>query len=81
MVRIALVLILGSLSIAALVWCFLGFTRALQDPPRLSGVLFHLHPESQKMHRRQAAVLEFPAIPSDHATAAEIKTRKKVGGN
>ena len=81
MVRIVLVLLMGSVAIAALVWCFLGFTRALQDPPRLSGLLFHLHHESRKTHRRQAAILEFPSIPSDHATAVERTRHKKFGGD
>lgn len=80
MVRIALVVILGSLSIAALVWCFLGFTRALHDPPGLSGLLLHLHQAPRKTSKRQAAVLEFPAIPSDHAAAARITSGKKAGG-
>ena len=72
--------ILGILAIAALVWCFLGFTRALYEPPGLSGRLFHLQQDSRNARRRQATVLEFPLFPSTQEIAAGREHREKAGG-
>jgi hypothetical protein len=73
--------ILGGLALAALVWCFLGFTRAMKEPLGFTGFLFRFYQDTRNMRKRQAVILEFPLFPSSHTTTAERKRREKVGGD
>jgi hypothetical protein len=73
--------ILGGLALAALVWCFLGFTRAMKEPLGFTGFLFRSYQDTRNMRKRKTVILEFPLFPSSHTTTAERKRREKVGGN
>ncbi len=80
------VFILGSLAIAALVWCFLGFTRAMKEPPGLTGLLFSLHQDprntsKRNVHKRKAALLELPSFLPSHTGTAGRKRHEKIGKN
>ena len=79
MASLVTVSILGTLGLAALLWCFLGFTRALQEPPTFTGWLFHLQQRSLDACKRQAKVLEFPVFHPNHTIAGERPRREKVG--
>jgi hypothetical protein len=78
MVSVSLSL-LGILALAGLVWCFLGFTRALHEPPKFVGWLFHLQQDSRNERNSRARLLEFPLFPANHTSAAGQVRREKVG--
>jgi hypothetical protein len=80
------VLVLGSLAVAALVWCFLGFTRAMKEPPGFTGFLFSFHQDPSNMNKRdmskrKTALLEFPSFLPSHTAAAGRKRHEKIGKN
>jgi hypothetical protein len=77
MVSLVLVSSLGILALAAMVWCFLGFTRALHEPPKIAGWLFQLQPNSGNARKWQATILEFPF---NHTSAADRMRREKLEG-
>jgi hypothetical protein len=81
MASVVSVLILGSLAVAALVWCFLGFTHAMKEPPGFTGFLFRFHQDRRNMRKGKATILEFPSFPPNHMIAAERKRHEKVRAN
>lgn len=80
MASVVTVSILGILALATLVWCFIGFTRALHEPPIFTGWLFHLKQNSWNARKRRATVLEFPVFHANHTMAAKRTRREKVAG-
>lgn len=67
------VFILVALSVVALLWCLLGFSRAVKEPRRVIGLLIRPY-MSFGLRTKQAKVLEFPI-----AKAGEVmRDRKKI---
>ncbi len=73
--------VLGILALVALVWCLIGFTRALHEPPRFAGWLFRLQQDSRQGRNKGARLLELPLFPANHTSAAGQVRREKVGRN
>jgi hypothetical protein len=58
-----LILAMGSLAVAALVWCLIGFTKALEEPARLKGLLIDI-PKSHLLQKPgTAGVRPEPGLP------------------
>ena len=58
----AIILTAVALSLAALIWCFIGFTSALKEQPKLIGLLVRLQKHRQGAGQ-QAIVIESPGNP------------------
>jgi hypothetical protein len=73
--------ILGGLALAALVWCFLGFTRALHEPPKFAGWLVQPQQNFRNGRNSRVRLLEFPLFPANHTSAAGQARREKIRKN
>src|ERR1700733_13006823 len=65
-----LILAMGSLAVAALVWCFIGFTRALHESPKPQG----LRVDMPRLHSPQTIKTPHP-VPRPRGSVVEITSK------
>jgi hypothetical protein len=72
--------IVGLLATAALIWCLMGFSRALKEKPKLVGLLIRMEINDASMRQRKAMVIAFPehSAPPQQAGAARVRKYRSL---
>lgn len=76
MTALLVVLIIGLLAVAGLLWCLAGFSRALKEKPRVIGLLGRAGINDASMRQRKAMVIVFPGRSALTRQVSAARVRK-----
>ena len=67
--------IFGLVAAAALIWCLMGFSRALKEKPKVIGLFIRVEINDATMRQRKGMVIAFPehSAPPQQARAARVR--------
>jgi hypothetical protein len=69
--------IIGLLAVAVLLWCLAGFSRALNEKPKVIGLLVRVeNSDASTTKRRKPIIIPFPDHPSPPQRASSTRFRR-----